>query len=294
MKLRPTGLGIKALLFQAVVVFVHYAAAYSNLYFLLLCFSTSLGICALVWSVRNLWGVEAALAPCAPVPAGQPPQLRLASQGRARDARVRLTLEDGERIEAPLPALPRGFYRVAKAELVSSWPLGFFEASRTLPDLDPIVVYPAPLSPQEGAAGGAAGDDGAPQGELGLLQPSALREYRAGDSMRCVHWRATARRGAPVVAEWEAGCGEGYEFLLDLRAEEEPFEHALRRIAGFADAAREEKLPLTLHTQDLVETFGPGHRPWAELWTYLARVQRMTTRSIAPPAVGTHVVRLPS
>ncbi len=155
------------------------------------------------------------------------------------------------------------------------------------------ALSPAPIRPgEEGGVGVAGGEEGVPQAADGMMQPSSLREYRPGDSMRRIHWRAMARRGEPVVAEWEAGCGEGYEFLVDLRCEDEALERALGRLAGFAQKAREEKVPLTLHTQDVVETYGANHRSWHELWRYLAAVRRMTAQSIAPPAVGTHVVRL--
>jgi uncharacterized protein (DUF58 family) len=289
-KLRPTGLGIKAGLFYALVVLVYFAASYSNLFFLLLCFATSLGVCALVGTVRNLVGADAVVAPIDPLPVGTTPRVRVEFTGRPTAARVQIRLESGDLLAGPLP---RGIHPVQSAQLVSRWPLGLFRGCVDLEPLEPIVVYPAPISPgEEGGAGVAGGEEGVPQAADGMMQPSSLREYRPGDSMRRIHWRAMARRGVPVVAEWEAGCGEGYEFLIDLRCEDEALERALGRIAGFAQKAREEKVPLTLHTQDVVETYGANHRSWHELWRYLAAVRRMPAQSIAPPAVGTHVVRL--
>jgi uncharacterized protein (DUF58 family) len=289
-KLRLTGLGIKALLFYGVVLAVHFAASYSNLYFLLLCFATSLGLCALLGTVRNMSGADATVSPVTPVPAGTPPRVRFALRGNPVAASVEILLADGTRLEG---ARPRGLYRVASVRLVSTWPLGLVRAVRELEPLDPVIVYPEPLLPgEEGGVGVAGGEEGTPQAVDGMMQPSSLREYRPGDPLRRIHWRSMARRGEPVVAVWEAGCGEGYEFLIDLRAADEALERALRRIAGFAQLAREEKVPLTLHTQDLVETYGLGHKSWNDLWRYLAAVRRLPAESLAPPRVGTHVVRL--
>jgi uncharacterized protein (DUF58 family) len=289
-RLQPTGLGIKAALFYAVVVLVHFAASYSNLYFLLLCFATSLGLYALAAAFRNMAGADAVVAPIEPVAAGMTPRVRAQFTGEPVSAKLELRLEDGSLLEEPLP---RGVHAIASARLVSRWPLGLVEASVELEPLEPVIVYPAPILPGEESAGGRSeGDDGVPQAIDGMMQPSSLREYRAGDPLRRIHWRAMARRGEPVVAEWEAGCGEGYEFLIDLRCKEDALERALGRLAGFALMAREEKVPLTLHTQGLAETFGANHRPWIELWRYLAMARRVTVQSSAPPPVGTHVVRL--
>jgi len=289
-KLRLTALGFKALLFYAVVLFVYFAASYSNLFFLLLCFATSIGLCALVGTARNLAGTGATVAPAIPVPAGTPPRVRVELRGSPVAAAVEIRLEDGTLLDG---ALPRGVYRVATARIVSSWPLGLFRAVRELEPPDPVIVYPEPLLPGEAGDGGASGgEEGSPQAMDGMMQPSSLREYRPGDALRRIHWRSMARRGEPVVAVWEAGCGEGYEFLVDLRVEDAPLERALRRVAGFAQLARDEKVPLTLHTQDLAETYGPGHKSWHELWRYLAAARRMPAQSLAPPRVGTHVVRL--
>jgi len=283
-RLRPTALGIKALLFYGVVVFVHFAASYSNLYFLLLCFATSLGAVALLGAWHNLRGVDASLAPIAPVPAGTPPSVR----GSPVAARIEVRLADGRVLDGPLP---RGLYRAASVRLVSEWPLGLFRASVDLDPVDEVVVYPRPLG-GEGGDGGAGGEEGAPAAAEGMMQPSSLREYRPGDPLRRIHWRSMARRGEPVVAVWEAGRNEGYEFVVDLRAEDGELERALSRLSSYARAAREEKAALTLHTQDLAATFGPGHKSWEELYRYLAAVRRMPAQSIAPPRVGTHVKRL--
>jgi uncharacterized protein (DUF58 family) len=288
-KLRVTRFGFKATLFYGVVLFVHVAASYSNLFFLLLCFATSLGVVAWAATVRNLRRAGATVHPFEPVPEGTAPRLHAKLHGEPVAARVEVRLASG----APLDAtLPRGVHPVRDVRLTSSWPTGLFRAIVPLDPLDPVVVYPAPEVPgSPHDPGGVDGEDGAVSRE-GLAQPSGLREYRPGDPLRRIRWPAMARRGEPVVAVWEAGAGEGYEFVLDRRADEDGFARALRRLAGHAHRARSEKLPLTLHAQEHVGSYGPGHRSWDALWTYLAGVQALPPDGAAPPVVGNHVVRV--
>ncbi len=44
---------------------------------------------------------------------------------------------------------------------------------------------------------------------------AALRHYQAGDDLRSVDWKATARRGAPVVREWQPERNQTVWVLLD-------------------------------------------------------------------------------
>jgi uncharacterized protein (DUF58 family) len=43
-----------------------------------------------------------------------------------------------------------------------------------------------------------------------------VREYRSGDDLRRVHWPATARRGRPVVKEYEVDLTPYFTLFLDL------------------------------------------------------------------------------
>lgn len=68
---RPTLLGFKAALFYAVLVGVFFAAAYANLFFLLLVFASLLALSSYLATWRNFAGVTGALEPPAPMPAGR-------------------------------------------------------------------------------------------------------------------------------------------------------------------------------------------------------------------------------
>jgi len=73
----PTALGIKAVLFYAVLTGAFFAAPYQNLYFMLLVFLTVLGLLCPLWTMRNLAGSTARLEELEPVPAGTSRPLRV-------------------------------------------------------------------------------------------------------------------------------------------------------------------------------------------------------------------------
>ena len=195
-------------------------------------------------------------------------------------------------VSGELPPLSRGVYPVQRARVVSSWPFGIFRARVPLAAQGHIVVYPAPLG-ADGGGGAGEGDASAAVPVDGMIQPSGLREFRPGDDPRRIHWKASARKRGLVLLEWEGGTGSGPEVVLDRRAPSDAFEHGLRLLAGLALKAKDGKEPLKLHAQGLEATFGPGHRPWDELFEYLAEVQPLDAGGPPPPPAGGHAVRLP-
>lgn len=85
----------------------------------------------------------------------------------------------------------------------TSDPLGFFIGQRTCADEEIALVYPRfaslskrrPVRELETAAA-------APRAGSGT-ELFGIREYRAGDSLRRIHWRSSARHGELVVREYE-------------------------------------------------------------------------------------------
>jgi uncharacterized protein (DUF58 family) len=68
------------------------------------------------------------------------------------------------------------------------------------------------------------------------------REYRAGDAVRSIHWRSWARRGEPVVKEYQEEYFARIALVLDTfaparptEAEERSFEAAISVLASIAD-----------------------------------------------------------
>jgi uncharacterized protein (DUF58 family) len=101
-------------------------------------------------------------------------------------------------------ALRRGVFPAGELRLTSDWPFGVLAARRTLDVASPIVVVPRPIPLHAFplVASGGAGQDASvpPSGGHGDAF-AGVRDYRAGDDVRRVHWRSTARRGHFVVRE---------------------------------------------------------------------------------------------
>lgn len=113
-----------------------------------------------------------------------------------------------------------GLHPVGPIRIVSSDPAGLFHAERTLPGTEEFAVFPqvyevaglselgarSTLVPHESSAGRPGQS----------LVPMGVREYRAGDDLRRVHWPATARRGALMVKEVEVDLAPYFTVVIDL------------------------------------------------------------------------------
>jgi uncharacterized protein (DUF58 family) len=118
-----------------------------------------------------------------------------------------------------LGRLPRGVYRLSKAEVVVGDLLGLVSVTpRAAAEPLTVVVRPR-LTALDGLfsdAGRAAGD-----GRRLLLRRSAgfdfhsVREYEQGESLRRVHWPTSARRGQLMVKELEDTAHDGVVVILD-------------------------------------------------------------------------------
>lgn len=309
--MRLTRFGFHGLVFYLVMLGAFYASPYSNLFFLLLGFLTILGAAG-VWSGwRNLRGVAASLADLEPVPSGAtvevPLELRAPDPARFQVA-AHLELAGGQVLEgrADLVAgrasitlraagLARGAHAVEHAVLESTHPLGFVRALRAFEAPRELLVYPAPRGELDGRSAHGLLDELLGRGEPGAgdLQPSGLRDHRAGEGPRGIHWRASARRGRLVVQEWEGGLGQGLEVVLDRRCAPAELEEALATVSALVHVARESKETLRLHSQDLAATYGEGHRPWAEALRFLACAEALPADGPPPPPTSPGVARLP-
>jgi uncharacterized protein (DUF58 family) len=113
-----------------------------------------------------------------------------------------------------------GLHPVGPIQILSSDPCGLFHAWKLLPATEEFAVFPqvydvaglaelgarSTLVPQESSAGRPGQS----------LLPMGLRDYRAGDDLRRVHWPATARRGALMVKEVEVDLAPYFTVFIDL------------------------------------------------------------------------------
>lgn len=140
---------------------------------------------------------------------------------------------DGLEIEAPSLALAVGrgttevCGRVAPAcrgeypralRLATAFPFGVWESARPLTVTAPVLVWPRtfPVGPVPEAVRGREGEGSAVRSRPGVDgDPSGVREYRRGDSLRRVHWPQTARHGRLIVQELHALAVARVQIVLD-------------------------------------------------------------------------------
>jgi uncharacterized protein (DUF58 family) len=95
-------------------------------------------------------------------------------------------------------------------------PLGLAARDLRVPLAREVSVYPdlgAAVDPR--APGAAAAGRPRLAGERDGREFRALRPYVAGDDVRAVDWKATARRGSPVVREWQPERNQAVWLLVD-------------------------------------------------------------------------------
>jgi uncharacterized protein (DUF58 family) len=312
--------GVRSLVFYATVVVAYVSAPYVNLFFLLLAFLTLLWILSFVWSAQSLRGLHTAIDDAPAIMADSAASLSVrfhAERGRLFDVNASLilalpgvkkplratasvpVLEGRGCAHIELPPLRRGLYPVQRVEAWSAYPFGLLRRRTPLADAPgELVVYPSPTAVGD-ASGGRTAEDfvrdmlGSNVSGEGDMQPSGLRDRREGDSLRAIHWRASARRGKLVVLEWEGGGGEGLEVVLDRRCSAEALEEALSDLSALVQYARDAKEVLAIRSQDLNATFGEGHDPFDRALYFMAGAQPVPAGGQAPPSTSPTVLRLP-
>ncbi len=306
-------------MFYVALVAAFYASPYANLFFLLLTFLTVVLVANVWWTRSNLRGVEARVASFGLLPADTErampveftatrPRFRVSILAglQRRDARcpsLHLLVAVpcvGPGIEsrrvARSPRLERGIYTCTGLWLQSSYPFGLLSRRRSLLRPGEVAVYAEPLprecnSRSDGVIGAPGNERLDGQQDLG---PSALRDFREGDALRDVHWKASARRRQLVVRELDDEGAAGIELALDRRCDAAAFEHSLRVIVTVALRARDDQQMLAFHTQGLSAVYGEGQTAIDELLRWTASATLLPPGSAPPPPTSPVAMRLPS
>ena len=97
----------------------------------------------------------------------------------------------------------RGLYTLTGYRLATKFPFALFRKSRDIDAPLDVLVYPARVAvprppPRSATRGDATADRLGRRGEF-----FGLREHRAGDDRRDVHWKSSARSGRLLVREYE-------------------------------------------------------------------------------------------
>ncbi|GAB3238311.1 DUF58 domain-containing protein [Glycomyces halotolerans] len=178
----------------------------------------------------------------AQVEAGQPTQVRLGIQNTGRKRPAALMLEDripyrlGNRPRLVLERLApgarsvvnytivpgtRGAYELGPLRVRCSDPFGLAFSNQEFPMTTRLIVTPRveplPTLQLPGGAGLSSGESQAQAVAITGDDDIAVREYRHGDDLRRVHWKASAHRGELMVRREEQPWENSAAVLLDVR-----------------------------------------------------------------------------
>jgi uncharacterized protein (DUF58 family) len=184
-----------------------------------------------------------------------------------------------------LPTTRRGIFDVGPVEVTRRDPFDLFRVSRRHGEIERIWVFPRILSLRPLQAGHMRNLEGpssdlAPQGTVTFHR---LRDYVAGDDLRLVHWRSSARTGKLVVKH-NVDTSQPYSVvLLDQRPDrytEQSFEEAVDIAASAVVTCSANKAPVELRQSDGTRLGGPRLRDITPLIDQLTAVQATADGSL--------------
>ncbi len=163
-------------------------------------------------TVRNV-GQRTALPSRVEIPMGD-------SVGLVDVPLLRAGQEHSERV--PLPTAQRAVVPVGPVRAVRSDPLGLVRLEKTWHRRYALYVHPRTVPIPSTSAGLIRDLEGNPTRTIADADISfhALREYAPGDSLRHIHWKATAKTGVPMVRQFEETRRSRMALVLSCRAAE--------------------------------------------------------------------------
>jgi uncharacterized protein (DUF58 family) len=139
-----------------------------------------------------------------------------------------------------LRAVRRGYYRLGPTLLETGDLLGLNRQHRVVSGVDYLLVLPKliPLQGMELTSRRPVGDMRVTDRSMeDPTQMAGVREYRQGDPLNRIHWKATARTGSLHTRVFEPTCVQGAMLLLDFHKESNPSQHEPMRTDLAATAA---------------------------------------------------------
>ena len=192
-----------------------------------------------------------------------PLQLAFADDGRHRPG-LTIAVDELEqpcplrpgtgRVRVTMPTHARGWVEVPRMRISSTLPFGLFRAWSWITPAQHVLVYPRilidtqPVTRHDDPAERTAGGD----------EFAGLREYRAGDPIRHVAWKASARHAHLLVREFDRAA-PGQPLRFDWHAlPGVDRETRISRLAGWIGDAYASAHPWVLVLEDQ-RALGPGN-----------------------------------
>lgn len=134
-----------------------------------------------------------------------------------------------------LRPMRRGIYHLGPLVVTTRFPLGLVERGVEFRLADRLVVYPrlGRLSPawfREQLMASELFERQAPERGVYEDEFHRIREYRAGDNPRAIHWRSSARQGELMVREYHQSRDRDLALFLDLWWPRRPDEDDVERV----------------------------------------------------------------
>lgn len=184
----------------------------------------------------------------------------------------------------------RGEHTLPNARIVCGAPFGLFNSTKQVDHQESFLVYPAieklPTTRSRSRLSTALGELTSPRGLGDSHSLRSVREYRPGDDLRQVHWKASAKRGphsALLIREHHAPTPARLNLVLSNGASPEDdhlFERAVTLAASILWSAHREGLQTNLWIR--AEKEWNSARRWQEQYTELARIKRQDSCDLNP------------
>jgi len=222
MFMMPTRMGyfFSLLLFTLLLAAINYE---NSLSYALTFTLAALAQVSMLYTHRNLLGIRFLAGASEPVFAGQVARFRFSIRNDTAKPRhqiqltflgqifttVELGVHAQQQVVLECPAQTRGWLPMPDIKAQTSFPLGLLYTWTTRICLEQrCLVYPHPAQPGSMPIPGAGNERDA-HGENNRGEDFAgLREYRKGDSLKQIHWKAVARGQGMQTKQYGGGSGE--------------------------------------------------------------------------------------
>ncbi len=222
---------------------------------------------------RNLVGVTLAAIAAEPVFAAEPVRFRVYLKNAESRHRFALQVRNDESVDTQdvgpqetaalvleQETVRRGWLAMEPFRIENRYPLGLFRAWSVIIPEARCLVYPRPVADPPPLPRTGRGDEGVAQvGEGDHFH--GLREYRPGDALRLIAWRASARHGRLFTREMETPRQEACELNWYLMGELDT-ETRLSILTAWILRAERQQIPYSLEMPGdaLPADLGEDHR----------------------------------